>query len=64
MRLTGTYRPINVWYEWFAWYPVRMELSGRKFAWVWLERVECYTTINAYDTWNDYRFLCPEERER
>ena len=27
----------RVWKSWFAWYPVRLESSGR---WVWLENIE------------------------
>jgi len=37
-------RKRRIWKEWFAWYPICLEKSGR---WVWWEIVECKIDIRA-----------------
>lgn len=56
MRLRCEYIPIDIWHSWFAWYPVVVELSGRKYTWVWLETVERSVRMTAYDSYRSYRF--------
>lgn len=45
----------NLWYKWFAWYPVR--INKDQCAWLqYVERKEIAKTYATYDDWTRYTY--------
>ena len=46
---------VDGWKNWFAWYPVLVRLQGGGAVWIWWEKIQRKSTLNAV---GDCLYLC------